>query len=137
LVEKSVKNYIEDLDKAVNENREKHGQEPLNDKTHKSEIKETKVSATDPESGYMVRDNKPKGFFYLKYRTVDSKNNIITDVHVTADNVNDVDSYLERIDRQIERFGFNIKYFERWAEIFQDTVMTAAMVDRLTHRQID
>lgn len=110
LVEKSVKDYIEDLDKAVNENREKHGQEPLSEKTHKSEVKETKVSTTDSESGYMVRDNKPKGFFYLEHRTVDSKYNIITDVHVTAGNVNDVDPYLERIDRQIERFGFNVKY---------------------------
>ncbi|WP_423243373.1 hypothetical protein [Clostridium septicum] len=30
-----------------------------------------------------MRDNKPEGFFYLDHRTVDSKNNIIMDVHVT------------------------------------------------------
>ena len=34
--------------------------------------KETKVSRTDPDSGYMVRDGKPKGFFYLDHRTVDA-----------------------------------------------------------------
>jgi len=28
------------------------------------------VSRTDPDSGYMVRDGKPKGFFYLDHRTV-------------------------------------------------------------------
>ncbi len=58
----------------------------------------------------MVRDGKPKGFFYLDHRTVDIKYNIITDVHVTAGNVNDVDPYLDKLDRQIVRFGFNVKY---------------------------
>lgn len=58
----------------------------------------------------MTRDGKPQGFFYLDHRTVDSKYNIITDVHVTLGNVNDVDPYIERLDRQIDRFGFNVKY---------------------------
>lgn len=73
-------------------------------------MKETKISTTDPDSGYMVRDNKPKGFFYLEHRTVDSLCNIITDSFVTPGNVNDVDPYIERLDRQIEKFGFNVKY---------------------------
>lgn len=68
------------------------------------------MSTTDPESGYMYRDGKPEGFFYLEHRTVDSKCNIVTDVHVTPGNVNDVDPYIERLDRQIKRFGFDIKY---------------------------
>lgn len=58
----------------------------------------------------MVRDNKPEGFFYLDHRTVDSKHNIITDVHVTAGNVHDSRPYIDRLDRQIERFGFRVKY---------------------------
>jgi len=70
----------------------------------------TKTSTTDPESGYMVRDGKPKGFFYLDHRTVDIKYNIITDVHVTPGNVNDVDPYLSRLDRQVERFGFEVRF---------------------------
>ncbi|GCL74946.1 hypothetical protein PN4B1_49410 [Paenibacillus naphthalenovorans] len=45
------------------------------------EHKEIKVSKTDPESGYMVREGKPEGFYYLDHRTVDMKYNIITDVH--------------------------------------------------------
>jgi hypothetical protein len=58
----------------------------------------------------MFRDRKPKGFFYLEHRTVDSQNNIITDVHITPGNVNDTVPYLERLDFQIQKFNFNVKY---------------------------
>src|SRR5271166_4839660 len=68
-----------------------------------------KVSRTDPDSGYMVRDGKPKGFFYLDHRTVDGRHAIITDTHVTAGNENDSVPYLGRLDRQRERFGFSIR----------------------------
>ena len=70
------------------------------------EEKEIKVSTTDPESGYMVRDGKPEGFFYLDHRTVDHKYNIITDVFVTAGNVHDSVPYIDRLNHQIEKFGF-------------------------------
>ena len=56
-----------------------HGKQPLKTKPREPEVKETKVSRTDPESGYMVRDGKPKGFFYLDHRTVDGRLGIITD----------------------------------------------------------
>ena len=58
----------------------------------------------------MMRDGKPEGFSYLDHRTVDSKHNIITDVHVTPGNINDVDPYIERLDVQIKKFNFNTKY---------------------------
>jgi hypothetical protein len=58
----------------------------------------------------MMRDGKPEGFFYLDHRTVDSKQNIITDVFVTPGNVSDVTPYIERLDRQINRFGFKVKH---------------------------
>ncbi|KEI00065.1 transposase [Clostridium botulinum] len=58
----------------------------------------------------MVRDGKPKGFFYLDYRTVDGKYNIITDVHVTPGNINDVDPYVKRVETQVKKFNFNTKY---------------------------
>jgi len=35
-------------------------------------------SRTDPQGAYMVRDGKPKGFFYLDHRTVDGRLGIIT-----------------------------------------------------------
>ncbi|OWA35552.1 hypothetical protein B9G55_13030 [Saccharibacillus sp. O16] len=67
------------------------------------ETKEVKVSTTDPDSGYMVRDGKPEGFFYLDHRTVDGKYNVITDVYVTAGNVHDSVPYLMRLARQVKQ----------------------------------
>jgi transposase len=108
-VEKSTKYYMDELEKAIDEDREEHGRSPLKEKAEKKEIKETRVSTTDPESGYMRREGKPEGFFYLDHRTVDGKLNMITDVFVTPGNVHDSVPYLSRIDRQKERFGFDIK----------------------------
>lgn len=109
-VEVSVKDYVEELDKAIEEDRISHGKKPLKKKENIKEVKERRVSTTDPDSGYMYRDNKPEGFFYLDHRTVDSQNNIIVDVHVTPGNVNDVDPYLKRLDRIRERFKLDVKY---------------------------
>ncbi len=72
-------------------------------------MKETKISRTDPDAGYMVRDGKPKGFFYLDHRTVDARFAIIADTHVTAANVHDSIPYLGRLDRQRARFGFDVR----------------------------
>jgi len=73
------------------------------------ETKEVKVSTTDPDRGYMVREGKPEGFFYLDHRTVDGKYNVITDVYVTPGNVHDSVPYLTRLDRQRERFKFQVE----------------------------
>lgn len=128
-----AKEYISDLNQAINEDRAAHGKKPLkfnstNNIDEEEEEKENyfddndqggsgnngeertlKVSTTDPESGFMHRDGKPKGFFYLDHRTVDGKRNIITDVYVTPGNTNDVKPYLGRLRRQIEKFGFIVK----------------------------
>jgi transposase len=109
LVEKSTRSYLAELDKAVEQDREEHGKQPLKPQAEEPERKEIKVSTTDPDSGYMVRDGKPKGFFYLDHRTVDAKHSLITDVHVTPGNVHDSVPYLERLDRQVERFGFGVE----------------------------
>lgn len=107
-VEKSTRDYLEALEEDVTSDREAHGKKPLKEKEAAPEIKETKVSTTDPDSGYMVREGKPEGFFYLDHRTVDSRYNIITDTFVTPGNVHDSIPYLNRLDRQSERFGFEI-----------------------------
>lgn len=125
--------YIDDLNEAINEDRRNHGKKDLkfdekpkqaededdedyfDDGSGKSEIgnggktKTIKTSTTDPDSGFMHRDGKPQGFFYLDHRTVDSKNNIITDVYVTAGNTNDVKPYMYRLKYQMEKFGFKVE----------------------------
>jgi IS5 family transposase len=87
--ETSSRDYLQALEEAVQEDRFNHGKKPLAPPSKEPSIREIKQSTTDPESGYMVRDGKPKGFFYLDHRTVDGQANIITDVHVTGGNVHD------------------------------------------------
>lgn len=109
LIAKSRSGYWADLDRAIEAERKLHGQKPLKEKEREPEMKETKVSRTDPDAGYMVREGKPKGFFYLDHRTVDSRHAIITDIHVTPANVHDSIVYLDRLDRQRQRFCFDVR----------------------------
>lgn len=110
IVTQSTKDYFQELEKDINEDRVAHGKKPLKKKDKIEETKEIKASTTDPDSGYMHRDGKPKGFFYLDHRTVDGKYNIVTDVYVTPGNINDVDPYIERLDVQRKKFNFTTKY---------------------------
>ncbi len=106
LVMKSTRDYVAELDRDIAGDRQQHGKKPLPPRKPESETREIKVSRTDPESGYMVREGKPKGFFYLDHRTVDGICGIITDSFVTPANVHDSQPYLSRLDRQRNRFGF-------------------------------
>jgi transposase len=108
-VQKSTRTYLDALDLAIDEDRLEHGKPPREPEAHAPLMKETKISTTDPESGYMVRDGKPKGFFYLDHRTVDRRHNIITDTYVTPASIHDSIPYLERLDRQRARFGFEVE----------------------------
>ncbi|OBW95060.1 hypothetical protein QV02_06135, partial [Gallibacterium anatis] len=58
-----VSHYIAMLNEDVAKVREAKGKKPLKASENAVEVKDTNVSNTDPESGYMHRDNKPKGFF--------------------------------------------------------------------------
>jgi len=106
-VRKSTRDYMDRLEEDIATDREAHCKKPLKEKETQPETKETKVSTTDPDSGYMMREGKPEGFFYLDHRTVDSRHSIITDTFVTPGNVHDSIPYLDRLDRQRERFGFS------------------------------
>lgn len=108
-VAKSRADYWDALDEAVEADRAARGLPPLKDKPREPVQKETKVSRTDPEAGYMVREGKPKGFFYLDHRTVDGTHGIITDTFATPANVHDSIVYLGRLDRQRARFAFDVK----------------------------
>ena len=101
--------YLQQLEAAVEEDRAAHGKRELKAKAAEPAKKEIKVSRSDADAGYMVREGKPKGFFYLDHRTVDGQHAIITDSHVTPANVHDSVPYLQRLDRQRERFAFQVQ----------------------------
>jgi transposase len=86
-----------------------------------ADTRQIKRSTVDPEAGFMVRDQKPVGFFYLDHRTVDGVHALIVDTHVTPGNVNDATPYLARLDRARTRFdlklgavGLDAGYFTPW-----------------------
>jgi len=109
-VAKSTKDYMEKLEWDVNKDRKAHNKKPLKKQQPSKDLdtKEIKESKTDSESGFMAREGKPQGFFYLDHRTTDNKYNMITDVFVTPGNVFDGSVYMKRLDFQKEKFGFNI-----------------------------
>jgi transposase len=123
--------YLEALDEAVDEDRKAHDKPSLKVQPAKPKVKQNKISRTDNDSGYMVREGKPKGFFYLDHRTVDGSHNIITDSHVTPANVHDSRPYLSRLDRQRERFGFEVD-----AVGLDAGYMSAAICKGLEERQL-
>ena len=129
--QESSRDYLAELEQAVQEDRLAHGKKPLAPPSRKPVEREIKQSTTDSEAGYMVRDNKPRGFFYLDHRTVDGRCNIITDVYVTPGNVHDSIPYLSRLDRQKDRFGFEVEHVGLDAGYF-----TAALCKGLEDRQV-
>lgn len=108
-VEVEVRGYVEELNQAIEEDRKQHGKKPLTDREEVKDTKTIRKSKTDPESGFMSRDNKQEMFCYLDHRTTDMKFNIITDAYVTPGNVHDSVPYLERLDRQINRFDLKVE----------------------------
>ena len=68
--------------------------------------KQKAQSLTDPESGQQSRDGKPDGFHYSEHRTVDSKNNVIVNVHVEPANINDVTPMPEILKEIENRLGY-------------------------------
>ena len=108
-VEVKPQEYLGQLEQAIERDRAAEGKRELKAATSGPKTKEIKVSRTDREAGYMVREGKPKGFFYLDHRTVDARHAIITDRHATPATVHDSVPYLRRLDRQRERFGFGVQ----------------------------
>lgn len=126
--------YLTALEVAIDEDRIAHGKAPLKAKAADVEPKEReiKVSTTDPDSGYLTREGKPQGFYYLDHRTVDGKYNIITDTHVTPGNVHDSKPYLARLDRQLTAFNM----YPKWVGL-DAGYKTAGICRGLEERGID
>lgn len=94
--------YMQKLDREAYEMR--LIQEPVEYDSTKT--KEIIKSITDPDCCIMNRKGKPQGFHYLSHQTCDSENGIITDVLFNAGNVRDCTPHTERIEHQIDKFGF-------------------------------
>ena len=108
-VELQPKAYMEALDAAIAEDRERLGKKPFEKDDNDDDDPPTKTvqkSPHDPESGQLHKEGKPDGFHYSEHRTVDSKKNIIVNVHVTAANVNDVDPLPEILSQIESRLGY-------------------------------
>lgn len=114
-VKDKLMEYLKELQQDIDQQRQEIGKEPFNrddddpssGTPSQGKEHEVKQSTTDPESGFMTRDGKPQGFFYLDHRTVDGCHNLIVDCHVTAANINDARPYPSRLERIWDRFNFD------------------------------
>ena len=107
IVETTPKAYPEELDAQVDLDRKVLNKKPFDhDDDDKNGGTTTKVESTsDPESGMQCRDGKPEGFYYSEHRTVDSKNNVIVNVHVEPANINDITPVPELLEEIRQRLG--------------------------------
>src|SRR5690606_11140448 len=70
MVRVETKSYQAQLELEINQDRENHGKKPFPPK-EKEEAKEIKVSKTDPDSGYYVKDEREKMFAYSFHTACD------------------------------------------------------------------
>ena len=111
-VERTPKEYLEELDAAIDQEREQLGKKPF-DRNPGDDPPETTTrqqSKNDPDSGQLNHEGKPEGFHYSEHRTVDSKNNIVVNVRITPANVNDVDPIQDILNDVEKRLGYLPKY---------------------------
>lgn len=117
-IDKKPSDYLLELEKSARqleeELREKHDAQGNKKRGKKKLLPERQVikqvikSTTDPDAGWLSRPGKPKGFHYLNHTSLDVEHGIITDIHVTAANINDFQPYVDRIKRQEEKLGLKI-----------------------------
>ena len=89
IVPREAKRYTKQLQKEINEDREKHGKKPFDfDDNPPQEEKESTVSTTDPDSGVFVKGEHKRCFAYEAH-TACNKYGIVLGVHVTAGNIHD------------------------------------------------
>ena len=124
-VKETPREYMEELDEQIDLDRKALGKEPFdkddNDPPEGSGTTSRMVSTTDPESGQQTRDGKPGGFHYSEHRTVDSKNNVIVNVHVEPANISDITpvptilkEILFRLGKLPKYMGFDAGYHSAW-----------------------
>ncbi|STY36109.1 IS1182 family transposase [Listeria fleischmannii] len=97
LVRKEVRAYQDILEEEINIVREADGKKPFvwREKTLE---KETKMSLTDPESGYYVKGEREKQFAY-SFHTACDRNGFILDTIVTPGNIHDSQVLIPLIEK--------------------------------------
>jgi len=86
-VTKSARQYQDELDKEIDNDRDKHGKKPLKkDETTKTCTRT--VSTTDPESGLFVKGEHERCMAYVANTACD-RHNFILGFHVDAGNIHD------------------------------------------------
>lgn len=106
-VEVEAKKYKEQLDKEIEEDREKHGKKPPKGGASNSKSTETKVipqSTTDGDSGMFYKSEKEKCFAYLAHTACDD-HNFILGFSVTPGNVHDSTAFDDVYLDVHERYG--------------------------------
>lgn len=99
-----AKFYQKSLENEINVERIKVGKKPFTWSTE-IEMKEKKISKSDPESGYYVKGEREKQFAYSAH-TVCDENGFVLGVSVTLGNVHDSQEavpLLEKISDRVEK----------------------------------
>ena len=92
-VKVEAKNYQEQLDKEIDEERAEHGKKPFK-REPKEELHRIKKSATDQDAGYFHKGEHEKCFAYSAHTACD-KNGFVLKATVTPGNVHDSRAFSE------------------------------------------
>lgn len=104
-----AKNYQEELDKAIEEDRKNHNKKSLKKKENLTpEMKEVIQSTSDKDSGMFYKNEKEKCFAYLAHTACDDSN-FVVGFEVTAGNVHDSVAFKDVYDKVKVRYKQGIK----------------------------
>ena len=105
IVQKEAHSYRDQLDAEIERDREENGKKPLGPKKSEAdEVKEIKVSTTDPESGFYVKGEREKQFAYSVHAASDT-NGFILGAIVTPGNVHDSVPFPKLVDKVTDHLG--------------------------------
>jgi transposase len=103
LVRAHARTYQEQLEKEIEKERLKNGKKPLTPKKN-PEMKEVRISKTDPESGYFVKNERERMFAY-SFHTGCDKNGFVLGVIVEPSNIHDSQVFLPLYQKIKEKVG--------------------------------
>lgn len=103
-----AKAYQKELEKEINEQRIKEGKNPFGWGIE-SELKERKISLSDPESGYYVKGEREKQFAYSAHTACD-EHGFVLECLFTPGNIHDSQVAIPLLEKVQKRFS-NVQAF--------------------------